>query len=103
MLGGKLGDGPTDHSAELGVVLRVLFLWSSRVRPTLWMACKMLPRTWTACRKLTLGVHELVWEAYMWCVSGFPLQGVHRFKSPRLSDMSNRLSRGSLHIANLIA
>jgi hypothetical protein len=25
------------------------------------------------------------------CWSGFPLQGVHRFKSPRLSDMSNRL------------
>jgi hypothetical protein len=23
--------------------------------------------------------------------SGFPLQGVHRFKSPRFSDMSNRL------------
>jgi hypothetical protein len=23
--------------------------------------------------------------------SGFPLQGVHQFKSPRLSDMSNRL------------
>jgi hypothetical protein len=22
---------------------------------------------------------------------GFPLQGVHRFESPRLSDMSNRL------------
>jgi hypothetical protein len=25
------------------------------------------------------------------CGSSFPLQGVHRFKSPRLSDMSNRL------------
>jgi hypothetical protein len=25
------------------------------------------------------------------CWSGFPLQGVHRIKSPRLSDMSNRL------------
>jgi hypothetical protein len=25
------------------------------------------------------------------CWSGFPLQGVHRFESPRLSDMSNRL------------
>jgi hypothetical protein len=23
--------------------------------------------------------------------SGFPLHGVHRFESPRLSDMSNRL------------
>jgi hypothetical protein len=34
------------------------------------------------------------------CWSGFPLQGAHRFKSPRLSDMSNRLSRGSVHVAN---
>jgi hypothetical protein len=25
------------------------------------------------------------------CWSGFPMQGVHRFESPRLSDMSNRL------------
>jgi hypothetical protein len=25
------------------------------------------------------------------CWPGFPLQGVHRFESPRLSDMSNRL------------
>jgi hypothetical protein len=34
------------------------------------------------------------------CWSGFPLHGVHRFESPRLLDMSNRLSRGSLHVAN---
>jgi hypothetical protein len=27
----------------------------------------------------------------MSCVSGLPLQGVHQFESPRLSDMSNRL------------
>jgi hypothetical protein len=25
------------------------------------------------------------------CWSGFPLQGVHQFESPQLSDMSNRL------------
>jgi hypothetical protein len=25
------------------------------------------------------------------CWLGFPLQGVYRFESPRLSDMSNRL------------
>jgi hypothetical protein len=38
-------------------------------------------------------------EGHMWtergkhvaCWSGFLLHGVHRFKSPRLSDMSNRL------------
>jgi hypothetical protein len=34
------------------------------------------------------------------CWSGFPLQGVHQFELPQLSDMSNRLSRGSLHIIN---
>jgi hypothetical protein len=27
----------------------------------------------------------------MACWSGFPLQGVYRFESPRLSDLSNRL------------
>jgi hypothetical protein len=32
--------------------------------------------------------------------SGFSLQGVHQFKSPRLSDMSNRLSHDSLHVVN---
>jgi hypothetical protein len=25
------------------------------------------------------------------CLLGFPLQGVHQFESPRLSDMSSRL------------
>jgi hypothetical protein len=34
------------------------------------------------------------------CWSDFLLQGVHRFKSSRLLDMSNRLSRCSLHVAN---
>jgi hypothetical protein len=32
----------------------------------------------------------------------FPLQGVHRFELPRLSDMSNHLSCGSHHIDNLM-
>jgi hypothetical protein len=36
----------------------------------------------------------------MVCWSGFPLQGVHRFESSRLSDISNHLSRGILHVAN---
>jgi hypothetical protein len=27
-------------------------------------------------------IRGLAWEAYMSCWSGFPLQGVHRFKSP---------------------
>jgi hypothetical protein len=54
-------------------------------------ASERLSRTGTARRKCTSGVHGLEWEAYMTCWSGFPLQGVYRFESPRLSDMSNRL------------
>jgi hypothetical protein len=100
VLGEKLDGGPADHSTGLGVVLGALFLGSSRVRPTLLMACKRLPRTWTARRKRTWGVHGLAWEVYMSCVSGFPLQDVHRFESSRVSDMSNRLSCGSLHVVN---
>jgi hypothetical protein len=38
VLGGKLGGGPVDHSAGLGVVSGALFLGSSKVRPTLLMA-----------------------------------------------------------------
>jgi hypothetical protein len=34
------------------------------------------------------------------CWSGFSLQGVHWFESPRLLDMSNRLYCGSLHVVN---
>jgi hypothetical protein len=91
MLGEKLGGGPADHSAGLGVVSGALFLRSSRVRLTLLVACERLPRTGNAHRKHTMGVHGLAWEAYMSCWSGFPLQGVHRFESPRLSGVSNRL------------
>jgi hypothetical protein len=54
-------------------------------------ASKRLSRMGTARRKRTLGVPRLEWEAYVTCWSGFPLQGVHRFESQRLSDMSNRL------------
>jgi hypothetical protein len=92
VLGEKLGGGPTDHSAGLGIVSRALFLGSSRVCSTLLMACERLPHTWIARMKHTWGVCGLAWEAYISCVSGFPLQGVHRFESPRLSDMSNRFS-----------
>jgi hypothetical protein len=42
-------------------------------------------------RKCSPGVHGLEWEVYMMCWSGFPLQGVHRFESSQLSDMSNCL------------
>jgi hypothetical protein len=54
-------------------------------------ASKRLSHTGTARRKRTPGVRGLEWEAYVVCWSCFPLQGVHQFESPRLSDMSNRL------------
>jgi hypothetical protein len=38
----KLGGRPVDHLAGLGVVSGVLFLGSSRVRPTLLMAYERL-------------------------------------------------------------
>jgi hypothetical protein len=54
-------------------------------------ASERLSRTGTTRRKRTPDVRGLEWEAYMACWLGFLLQGVHRFKSPQLSDMSNRL------------
>jgi hypothetical protein len=82
ILGEKLGGGFADHSAGLRVVPGALFLWSSRVRPTLLMAYKRLPRTGTTHRKRTSGICGLAWESYMSCWSDFPLHGVHQFKSP---------------------
>jgi hypothetical protein len=54
-------------------------------------ASERLSRTGTARRTRTPGVRGLEWEAYVACYSDFPLQGVYRFESPRLSNMSNRL------------
>jgi hypothetical protein len=54
-------------------------------------ASEKLSHTGTARRKRTPGVCGLEWEAYVACWSGFSLQGVYRFESPPLSDMSNRL------------
>jgi hypothetical protein len=72
VLGEKLGGRLADHSAGLGVVSGALFLRSSRVRPTLLVACERLPRTGIARRKRTSGVCGLAWEAYVSCWSGFP-------------------------------
>jgi hypothetical protein len=91
VLGEKLGGRPADHSAGLRVVSAALFLGSSRVRPMLLVACERLPRTGTARRKRMSGIHGLAWKAYVSCWSGFSLQGVHRFESSRLWDMSNCL------------
>jgi hypothetical protein len=72
ILGEKLGSGPVDYSVGLRVVLGALFLGSSRVHPTLLMACERLPRMWTVDKKSTRGVRALAWEAYVSRVSGFP-------------------------------
>jgi hypothetical protein len=72
-------------------------LWLSRLFPGVGGcfnfvgASERLSRTGTTHRKRMLGVRGLEWEAYVACWSSFPLQGVHRFESPRLSDLSNRL------------
>jgi hypothetical protein len=77
VLGEKLSGGPANHSTRLGVVSGALFLGSSRVHPTLLVACERLPRMGTARRKRTPGVRGLAWEAYMSCWSGLALQSVH--------------------------
>jgi hypothetical protein len=74
VLGEKLDGEPTDQSVGvLGIVSGALFLRSSRVCPTLLMASKRLPHMWTDHRKRTCGICGLKQEAYMSCVSGFPL------------------------------
>jgi hypothetical protein len=80
-----------DHSVGLRCGVGRTFSREQCIRPTLLMTHERLPRTGTTHRKCTLGVCGLAWEAYMSSWLGFPLQGVYRFKSPRLSDMSNRL------------
>jgi hypothetical protein len=75
----------------LWIVSGALFLRSSGICLNLSAPRERLPRMGTARRKRTPGVRGLAWEVYVLCWSGFPLQGVHRFESSRLSDMSNRL------------
>jgi hypothetical protein len=78
MLGEKLGGGPTDRPADvLRTVLGVLFLRSSRVRPTLLGQHKRLPCTGTVRKKPTSDVRGLARKAYMSRVSSFPLQVVY--------------------------
>jgi hypothetical protein len=74
-----------------------VYLWLSRLLPGVGAyfdfvgASERLSRTRIARRKRMPGVCGLEWKAYVTCCSVFPLQSVHRFESPRLSDMSNRL------------
>jgi hypothetical protein len=70
VLGEKLGGGPMNHLAELGVVSGALFLGSSRVHPTLLVTCERLPCTGTAHRKRTSGVRVvLVGSSPVGCTS----------------------------------
>jgi hypothetical protein len=62
-----------------------------------WICSNLLTTVWKAdmCgpREIRMVVDH-TWterEKRVACWSGFSLHGVHRFKSPRLSDMSNRL------------
>jgi hypothetical protein len=72
-------------------------LWLSRLLPGVRVcfdfveASERLSRMGNTHRKRTSDVRGLEWKAYVGCCLDFPLQGVHRFESPRLSDMSNRL------------
>jgi hypothetical protein len=76
-LGEKLRRVPWTTQSGWEVESGALFLRSSSICPTLLMTYKRLPRTGTARRKRTPGVHQLEWVAYVSCWSGFPLQGVH--------------------------
>jgi hypothetical protein len=72
-------------------------LWLPRLLPGVGVcfdfvgASERLSRSGSAHIKHMPGMRGLEWEAYVAYWSGFPLQGVHRFESPQLSDMSNRL------------
>jgi hypothetical protein len=77
VLGEKLCGPSVDHSVGVGVVSGAFFLGSSRIRPTLVIASKRLPRRWIVHRKHTCVVCGLMREVYMSCVSSFSRQGVH--------------------------
>jgi hypothetical protein len=87
----ETGYGPADRSVDvLWIVSGALFLRSSGIHPNLLVSHERL---------LYMDHVRYVWSSVIcglsmesvWCVGRvFPLQGVHRFESPRLSDMSNR-------------
>jgi hypothetical protein len=72
-------------------------LWLTRLPPGVGVCFdfvgsnERLSHMGTAHRKRTPDVHGLEWKAYVACWSCFPIQGVHRFESLQVSDMSNHL------------
>jgi hypothetical protein len=60
VLGEKLGGGPVDHSAGLGVVPGALFLGSSRVHPTVWWLEK-------GCHVWGAPTGSIRWAYVNWC------------------------------------
>jgi hypothetical protein len=74
---------PVDRSAaRCGLCREPFFSGAVGACSTLSITCERLARTGTPHGKHTPGVCGLVWKTYVVCWSGFPLQGVHRFKSP---------------------
>jgi hypothetical protein len=70
----EVGYGPADRLADVLLIMSgALFLRSGGICPNLSLSRKRLPRTGTICRKRTLGVRGLIWDAYVSCWSGFPL------------------------------
>jgi hypothetical protein len=74
--------GPAGHSVGLGGGAGSTFSRGQFIRPTLLRQREMLSRIGTAHRKRACGVRGPVHEAYVSCVLGFPLQGIHQFESP---------------------
>jgi hypothetical protein len=97
-----MGWGPMNRSADvLGILSRVLFLRSSRIRSTLLTTSKrLLYAGYVKC--LWLRVIRRSSTGCVWHVDQVSPAGVHRFKSPQLSDMSNHLSCDHQHVDNLM-
>jgi hypothetical protein len=86
LLHGRKNEATQDNGwSGLSLVVKT----SSGCRGLFWLhgTSERLSRMRTTRRKRTTDVHGLEWGAYVTCWSGFPLQGVHRFESPWLSDM----------------
>jgi hypothetical protein len=72
--GEKLGGEPMDQSVgELEIVSGAIFLWSSKVHPTLLGQHERLPNMQAAQGKRACSIRGLAKGAYMSCLSDFPV------------------------------